>query len=157
MKSLTAILSVYGIAVVFLFIDLPQAWFWIRPLPLLATIFYHALFVSKSLNLFMVWLLGLLLDLLMGAYLGENGVALVLSVFSLVAFRKNIVTMGNLKILSIIFSTFLGYQMIVFMMRPYAGGPFIGWIVLKVALVGALVWLAIWIILSSKKKIEHFR
>lgn len=165
MKSLATIIrvnigakffGVYGVAIVFLFIDLPQAWSWIEPLPLLATIFYHTLFIARSLNLFIVWLIGLALDLIMGAYLGENGMALVLSVFPLMVFRKNILTLGNLKIVSIIFGTFLCYQLIIFMMRLYAGEPFMGWIVLKVALLGVLIWLSIVAILFSGKKVEYF-
>ena len=152
----TKFFCVYGIAIIFLFINLPPTWFWLGPLPLLAVIFHHALFVATSINLLVVWLIGLILDLLMGAYLGENGMALTVSVFPLMVFRRNILTLDNLKIISIIFGTFLGYQLIIFMMRLYAGEPVIGWGVLKVALLGVLIWLLVLTILSSKKKMERF-
>ncbi len=145
----TKTLFTYGFLFLFAFIALPKSLFWLKPIFPLVAVFHCVIFVPRSANIFVIWLIGLCLDLATGTYLGENCIAIVLAAHLLKIFRKNIIAQGAGRMGMVIFLIFLGYQLIIAAMQLCAQRYDGFTAVLGVAPVGTLLWLALSVLLSS--------
>lgn len=135
---LVALSVLMGAILTFLQLSLNVSW--LHPLWMVLVLFYWALMIPQYVNVGIAFIIGIILDLIHGAYIGEHGLALVLVVFLITKFRHTIISCNFWQQFVIIFSLIAGYQFLLFLIKVVVGEPVAVWSILGGIIVNSIVW-----------------
>lgn len=131
---------------------LPGSMNWLRPAWVILVLLYWSITLPQCVGLWWAWLLGLFLDGLHGALLGEHALACLIVVYLASHIRRQlIVTTAWLQIL-IIFLLMLVYQLVIFISQGFAGQMITAWYYWLASLSSALVWPILTMLLRSYRQ-----
>ncbi|HBY55844.1 MAG TPA: rod shape-determining protein MreD [Coxiellaceae bacterium] len=139
-KMWIPILLSFLVSWVLLFLQLPTWFEWLYPPLIVLVLLYWALTMPQYVNVGSALVVGIFLDILYNAPIGENAIALILMTYFVAEFRQKIIPLGFWKTSVVIFGLMLLYQSLRFLMQGYAGEYFNAWSILGYAIVSALVW-----------------
>lgn len=132
-------------------IVLPEILHYFRPQWLLLVLAYWSLESDRKVSIFIIWFLGILLDLLNGSLLGEHALSLVLSLYLWAKLERKMsmfsIWQQSLAVL-VLNLIYLGLIYVIESLFSVAPGGFIYWI-------SALSSTVLWILVSSVLKIQQ--
>jgi rod shape-determining protein MreD len=111
------------IAVVFTIIPLPTWATWLRPLWLLMVLSYWALALENRIGMGVIWLLGILLDILQSTIFGEHSLVLCCCVFIIIKLKRKIRMSPLWQQACFISLLALFYQLIIVIVQSITGKP----------------------------------
>lgn len=142
---------IYIAASMLIFLELPQKLSWLNFTPLVVVILWNATFSSDYPNLGIVWILGLMLDLLVGRYIGVHCLLMLVSIYGLDSFRKHIINCGFIQRAGVIFINLILYQLVIFFTQNSFDQYFRIGEIIEAAMIGILIWSILeWLLPSSR-------
>ena len=139
-KIWTLILLSLPVGLILMFLRFPPNTDWLQPLWVVLISIYWALMKPNYVSVGTAWLVGIYLDILYNAPIGENALALSLIVFLVVKFCPKITLLGFWKSSPIIFGLTALYQLLRFIMEISIGTHFNIRAIFGNAAISALIW-----------------
>jgi len=158
MNNLSAIRSwffiILSILVAMMLTILPLPFWagWLRPLWVPAVVFYWALALPERFSIGAAWCVGILLDVLLGTLLGENGLGLMLAVFVISKLYTRIRLFPMWQQVAIMFMLSLCYLALLFWMQGLIGQPPLSWQFWVPAITTGCLWPWIFILLRDYRR-----
>lgn len=151
MKSFFVIGLTFVLAIILEIIPLPSFLLWIRPEWVILALVYWTLVLSDKVGLSAAFLLGLLMDLLMGSLLGQHALAYVVITYFIIRFCTQIRFFPLWQQTLTIFLVVFTYQSFLFFMRQFVGLEQVTatWLYWLPSFVSALLWPFIYTFLQS--------
>ena len=115
-KSIAFVLLSFVAGLILMFIQLPPRFEWLQPQWLVLILFCMALTKPLYVNVGIAWFIGIFLDVMYNAPIGENALALVLMTYLLIKFRQKTLQLGLLGSSLVIFVLIIFYQFLIFLM-----------------------------------------
>ncbi|MBU0744798.1 MAG: rod shape-determining protein MreD, partial [Gammaproteobacteria bacterium] len=132
-------LSFFG-GLVLMFLQLPLGLNWLGSLWVVLILLYWALMMPQYINVGAATCIGIFLDIVYNTTIGTHSLGLVFVVFCIIKFRQKILPLGFLKTALVIFCLISIYQILLFLIQVYTGNYCDIWSILGGAMVSALVW-----------------
>lgn len=118
-----------------------QAALIVRPDFMLLVLIFWLIRAPNLCNVGTAWMLGLLVDLAAGMVFGQYALAYTVTAFFAVTYQRRLVLFTGVQQLLYVFSLLLISQVMLLIIKTFAGGHFIGWMYFLPSLSGLLVWL----------------
>lgn len=112
----------------------------IRPDFMLLVILFWLLRAPNLCNVGTAWLMGLLMDLAMGGIFGQYALAYTITAFFAVIYQRRLVLFSRTQQLLYVLSLLVLSQLILLILKAFAGSEFIGWYYFIPSLSGAVLW-----------------
>lgn len=112
----------------------------IRPDFMLLVILFWLLRAPNLCNVGTAWLMGLLMDLAMGGIFGQYALAYTITAFFAVIYQRRLVLFSRTQQLLYVLSLLVLSQLILLILKAFAGSEFIGWHYFIPSLSGAVLW-----------------
>ncbi len=150
-----AIVLSFFVALVLTIMPLPDALVVLRPEWVVLTLVYWCFALSQRVGVAIAWVLGLLLDLLKGALLGQHALALVVVAFIAVKVHQRVRVYPMWQQILSIFALVLLSQLLVLWVNGLIGLEAGFWLFLLPALSSALLWPWLYLILRDLRRYFH--
>ena len=148
---LTISLSFF-VALMLVFLHLPNWAEWVYPQWLVLVVLYWAFIMPQRVNVGIAWLIGFLLDILYNTPVGENASVLVLITYFIIKFGPTSRLLNFWKKAVISFGLIMLCQLLPLLMQVYLGGAFNFWPMLTRAIIGTLIWLLVVVSFNRQRK-----
>lgn len=112
----------------------------IRPDFMLLVILFWLLRAPNLCNVGTAWLMGLLMDLAMGGIFGQYALAYTVTAFFAVIYQRRLVLFSKTQQLLYVFSLLVLSQLILLILKAFAGSEFVGWYYFIPSFGGAVLW-----------------
>ena len=113
----------------------------VRPDFMLLVLIFWLIRAPTLCNVGTAWMLGLLVDLAAGMVFGQYALAYTVTAFFAVTYQRRLVLFTGVQQLLYVFSLLLISQVMLLIIKTFAGGQFIGWLYFLPSLSGVLLWL----------------
>jgi len=148
----------FFIALALTFVDLPSWANYIYPEYLVIVLLYWIYTSYTYVNIGMAFLVGIILDMVYDAPIGEHALVLVLAAYFIIKFNSKIHALDFEKRLVVIFGLIFWCQFAPLLIQFCLGQLSFFWLssvkILVKALFGTLLWLVLPILLNTKKRIN---
>ncbi len=111
-----------------------------RPDFVLLVLIFWLIRAPNLCNVGTAWMLGLLVDLAAGMVFGQYALAYTVTAFFAVTYQRRLVLFTGLQQLLYVFSLLLVSQIVLLIIKTFAGEQFIGWLYFLPSLTGVLLW-----------------
>lgn len=112
----------------------------IRPDFMLLVILFWLLRAPNLCNVGTAWLMGLLMDLAMGGIFGQYSLAYTVTAFFAVVYQRRMVLFSRTQQMLYVLSLLLLSQLILLILKAFAGADFTGWSYFIPSLSGVFLW-----------------
>jgi len=112
----------------------------VRPDFMLLVILFWLLRAPNLCNVGTAWLMGLFMDLAMGGIFGQYALAYTVTAFFAVVYQRRMALFSRTQQLLYVFSLLLLSQLILLILKAFAGAEFIGWRYFIPSLSGVILW-----------------
>lgn len=112
----------------------------LRPDFMLLVILFWLLRAPNLCNVGTAWLMGLLMDLAMGGIFGQYALAYTITAFFAVIYQRRLVLFSRTQQLLYVFSLLLLSQIVLLILKAFAGNEFIGWTYFIPSFSGVVLW-----------------
>lgn len=133
-------------------LPLPEWAIWLRPQWVMLVIIYWCLALPERISIGVAWLIGLLLDVLLGTLLGQHAIALAVVAYIVVKFHPRIRLYPLWQQTLLIFILLLVYLSIIFWVQGLLGVLPSTWEFWLTALTSSLLWPWVFIILRDLRR-----
>jgi rod shape-determining protein MreD len=148
MRTFFIIVASFLIACILQMIPLPTWVAWLRPEWLLLVLIFWAIYLPERVGLNIAFMLGILMDLLMGTLLGENALAFVFIAYFMMRFSRRIelFPLWQQSVIMLLFMLiFQSYKFIIWRLLYGEGVEPLYWVS---ALITAFLWPWVYSVLS---------
>lgn len=152
LRTWTFVIFTLVLAMMLTILPLPDWAVWVRPLWVPAVIFYWALAIPDRFSIGVAWIIGIILDILMGTLMGENAFALAAVVYVLSRFHVRIRLFPAWQQTMIVLILSLCYLALLFWMQGLIGQPPLSWQYWSPALSTALLWPWLFVLLRDYRR-----
>lgn len=149
MKSFLVIITSFLIACILQMIPLPLWAVWLRPEWLLLVLIFWALYLPDRVGLNIAFMLGILMDLLMGTLIGENALAFVFIAYFMMRFSRRIEMFPLWQQTFIVLCFMLIFQTYKFIIWRWLYGEAVDPLYWIAAIITALIWPWVYAVLSK--------
>jgi len=112
----------------------------VRPDFMLLVIIFWLLRAPNQCSVGTAWFMGLWIDLATGGIFGQYALAYTITTFIAVIYQRRLVLFSSTQQLVYVFSLLLVSQLIILILKTFAGNEFTGWSYFLPSLTGALLW-----------------
>jgi rod shape-determining protein MreD len=112
----------------------------LRPDFMLLAILFWLLRAPNLCNVGTAWLMGLCMDLAMGGIFGQYALAYTVTAFFAVIYQHRLVLFNKMQQLLYVFSLLMLSQLILLILKAFAGAEFLGWHYFIPSFSGAMLW-----------------
>jgi len=112
----------------------------LRPDFMLLVIIFWLLRAPNQCSVGTAWFMGLWIDLATGGIFGQYALAYTITTFIAVIYQRRLVLFSSTQQLVYVFSLLLVSQLIILILKTFAGNEFTGWSYFMPSLTGALLW-----------------
>jgi len=151
-NSWLLILASFFVVFVLTFLQVPSWCEWVYPQWLVLVVLYWSFVAPQRVNTGVAWLVGVFLDILYNAPIGEYALILVLAVYLLNKFERKINLLSFGKKIVILFGFVVTWQLLPTLIQFFLGKQFYFWSALSQSVIGALVWLTALFLNDSKSR-----
>lgn len=127
-------------ALVFFLMPWPSGVLIFRPDFVLLTLIFWLVRAPNLCNIGTAWLLGLCVDLATGSMFGQHALTYTITGFFAVFYQRRLVLFSGTQQLFYVFNLLIIAQLVLLMLKIFAGDTFIGWQYFIPSIVGVLVW-----------------
>ena len=127
-------------ALVFFLMPWPSEVLVFRPDFVLLTLIFWLVRAPNLCNIGTAWLLGLCVDLATGSMFGQHALTYTITSFFAVFYQRRLVLFSGSQQLFYVFNLLMIAQLVLLMLKIFAGETFIGWQYFIPSIVGVLVW-----------------
>lgn len=127
-------------ALVFFLMPWPSGVLIFRPDFVLLTLIFWLVRAPNLCNIGTAWLLGLCVDLATGSMFGQHALTYTITGFFAVFYQRRLVLFSGTQQLFYVFNLLMIAQLVLLMLKIFAGDTFIGWQYFIPSIVGVLVW-----------------
>ena len=113
----------------------------VRPDFMLLLIIFWLIRAPNLCNVGTAWFVGLFVDLATGGVFGQYALAYTITAFFAVTYQKRLVLFNRTQQLFYVFLLLFISQIILLIIKTFAGGQLIGWTYFIPSLTGVLLWL----------------
>lgn len=128
------------LAFICLLIPWPGIALWLRPDFMLLVIIYWLLRAPNQCNVGTAWLAGLLVDLATGGIFGQYALAYTVTTFVAVVYQRRLVLFNSTQQLVYVFALLLLSQIVLLILKTFAGTEWLGWAYFLPSIIGVLIW-----------------
>lgn len=128
------------LALVFFLMPWPSGVLIFRPDFVLLTLIFWLVRAPNLCNIGTAWLLGLCVDLATGSMFGQHALTYTITGFFAVFYQRRLVLFSGTQQLFYVFNLLIIAQLVLLMLKIFAGDTFIGWQYFIPSIVGVLVW-----------------
>lgn len=114
----------------------------LRPDWMLLVIIFWLLRAPNLCSVGTAWVVGLLMDLATGGIFGQYALAYTITIFFAVMYQHRLVLFNNVQQLVYVFTLLLMSQLIVLILKTFAGREWLGWSYFLPSIVGITIWQA---------------
>ena len=140
MKNFILISLTFFLALSLSIIPMPLDMLWLRPAWVALTLIYWVIMMPNQINVGIAWMLGLLMDLLNGTFLGEYALVLALMAFFTVKLQRQLRLFPLLQQMMWLFLFILVYQFLLFIIQGISGQLILNWQFWLVPVSSMLLW-----------------
>ena len=155
MKNFFIVILSFLIALLLQMIPLPTWTIWLRPEWVLLVLLYWALYFPERVGLNIAFLLGLIMDLIVGTLFGEHALGFVLLTYFAIRLSRRIELASVWQQVLTIFCFMLFFQTYKFAVWRWLGGEGGDWLYWVSSGVSALLWPVVYGLLNRCQK--HYR
>ena len=112
----------------------------LRPDFMLLVILFWLLRAPNLCNVGTAWIMGLFMDLAMGGIFGQYALAYTVTAFFAVIYQHRLVLFNKMQQLLYVFSLLMLSQLILLILKAFAGAEFLGWYYFIPSFSGAMLW-----------------
>ena len=112
-----------------------------RPDFMLLVIIFWLIRAPNLCNVGTAWLVGLFVDLATGGVFGQYALAYTIAAFFAVTYQKRLVLFSSTQQLIYVFLLLFISQLIMLVIKTFAGAQFMGWTYFIPSITGVLLWL----------------
>jgi len=112
----------------------------LRPDFMLLVIIFWLLRAPNQCSVGTAWFMGLWIDLATGGIFGQYALAYTITTFIAVIYQRRLVLFSSTQQLVYVFSLLLVSQLIILILKTFAGNEFTGWSYFMPSLTGVLLW-----------------
>jgi len=112
----------------------------LRPDFMLLVIIFWLLRAPNQCSVGTAWFMGLWIDLATGGIFGQYALAYTITTFIAVIYQRRLVLFSSTQQLVYVFSLLLVSQLIILILKTFAGSEFTGWVYFMPSLTGVLLW-----------------
>lgn len=127
-------------ALVFFLMPWPSGVLIFRPDFVLLTLIFWLVRAPNLCNIGTAWLLGLCVDLATGSMFGQHALTYTITGFFAVFYQRRLVLFSGTQQLFYVFNLLIIAQLVLLMLKIFAGDTFIGWQYFIPSIVGVLMW-----------------
>ncbi|OGV76832.1 MAG: rod shape-determining protein MreD [Methylotenera sp. RIFCSPLOWO2_02_FULL_45_14] len=113
---------------------------WLRPDFMLLVIIYWLLRAPNQCNVGTAWFVGLLVDLATGGIFGQYALAYTVTTFVAVVYQRRLVLFNSTQQLVYVFSLLILSQIVLLILKTFAGTEWLGWAYFLPSITGVLIW-----------------
>jgi rod shape-determining protein MreD len=107
---------------------------------MLLVILFWLLRAPNLCNVGTAWIMGLFMDLAMGGIFGQYALAYTVTAFFAVIYQHRLVLFNKMQQLLYVFSLLMLSQLILLILKAFAGAEFLGWYYFIPSFSGAMLW-----------------
>ena len=115
----------------------------VRPDFIAMTLIYWVMYHPRRVGFLPAWLLGLLMDVVDGSLFGQHALAYAVLMYMAILFHRRIVMFGMHHQILHVLAILLAAQLVMLLVRLIAGADFPGLLYFAPAVLGALLWPAL--------------
>ncbi|MBZ4201462.1 MAG: rod shape-determining protein MreD [Methylotenera sp.] len=132
----------FSVLLAFMSLLLPwsQAALVVRPDFMLLVLIFWLIRAPNLCNVGAAWMLGLLVDLAAGMVFGQYALAYTVTAFLAVTYQRRLVLFTGMQQLLYVFSLLMVAQLMLLIIKTFAGWQFSGWSYFLPSLSGVLLW-----------------
>ncbi|MDP1595426.1 MAG: rod shape-determining protein MreD [Methylotenera sp.] len=124
----------------------------LRPDFMLLVIIYWMLRAPNQCNVGTAWFVGLLVDLATGGVFGQYALAYTVTTFVALVYQRRLVLFNNTQQLVYVFLLLVLSQIVLLVLKTFAGNGWLGWAYFLPSITGILIWqLAVMLGLNTGK------
>lgn len=124
----------------------------LRPDFMLLVIIYWMLRAPNQCNVGTAWFVGLLVDLATGGVFGQYALAYTVTTFVALVYQRRLVLFNNTQQLVYVFLLLVLSQIVLLVLKTFAGNEWLGWTYFLPSITGILIWqLAVMLGLNTGK------
>lgn len=112
----------------------------LRPDFMLLVLIFWLLRTPNQCSVGTAWFMGLCVDLATGGVFGQYALAYTVTTFFAVIYQRRLVLFSNTQQLVYVFSLLFISQLILLILKTFAGREFLGWLYFLPSITGVLVW-----------------
>ncbi|MDR1057854.1 MAG: rod shape-determining protein MreD [Coxiellaceae bacterium] len=142
----------FFVGLLLMFLQLPTGLHWVSPLWLVLIVLYWVFMMPQYVNVGVAWVFGIIIDAIYNVTLGTHALGLVLVAILMIKIREKILSLGLVKVTPVVFGLLVLYQTLIFLMQSYGGSYFSVWSILGGAVVGAIWWLLLTLLLFNLQR-----
>lgn len=128
------------LALVFFLMPWPSGVLIFRPDFVMLTLIFWLVRAPNLCNIGTAWVLGLCVDLATGSMFGQHALTYTITGFFAVFYQRRLVLFSGTQQLFYVFNLLMIAQLVLLMLKIFAGDTFIGWQYFIPSIVGVLVW-----------------
>lgn len=128
------------LALVFFLMPWPSGLLIFRPDFVMLTLIFWLVRAPNLCNIGTAWVLGLCVDLATGSMFGQHALTYTITGFFAVFYQRRLVLFSGTQQLFYVFNLLIIAQLVLLMLKIFAGDTFIGWQYFIPSIVGVLVW-----------------
>lgn len=128
------------LALVFFLMPWPSGVLIFRPDFVMLTLIFWLVRAPNLCNIGTAWILGLCVDLATGSMFGQHALTYTITGFFAVFYQRRLVLFSGTQQLFYVFNLLMIAQLVLLMLKIFAGDTFIGWQYFIPSIVGVLVW-----------------
>jgi rod shape-determining protein MreD len=129
-----------AIAFLFFLMPWPDSVLVFRPDFVLLTLIFWLVRAPNVCNIGTAWVLGLCIDLATGGIFGQHALAYTVASFFAIFYQRRLVLFSGPQQLVYVFSLLLVAQLVLLLLKTFAGNDFIGWQYFLPSVVGVVLW-----------------
>lgn len=129
-----------SLAFVFFLMPWPSGVLVLRPDFVLLTLIFWLVRAPNLCNIGTAWVLGLCIDLATGSMFGQHALAYTITSFFAVFYQRRLVLFSGTQQLFYVFNLLMIAQLVLLLLKVFAGDAFIGWQYFIPSITGVLVW-----------------
>ncbi len=132
----------FALAVAFLcfLMPWPDSILVFRPDFVLLTLIFWLVRAPNLCNIGTAWVLGLCIDLATGGIFGQHALAYTVTSFFAIFYQRRLVLFSGAQQLVYVFSLLLVAQLVLLLLKTFAGNDFIGWQYFLPSVAGVVLW-----------------
>lgn len=140
MSNLKSIYLSLFLAFIFLLFPWSGIALTLRPDFMLLVIIFWLLRAPNQCSVGTAWFVGLLVDLATGGIFGQYALAYTITAFIAVIYQRRLVLFNSTQQLVYVFALLLTSQLVLLILRTFAGKEYLGWAYFLPSLTGVLIW-----------------
>lgn len=140
MSNLKSIYLSLFLAFIFLLFPWSGIALTLRPDFMLLVIIFWLLRAPNQCSVGTAWFVGLLVDLATGGIFGQYALAYTITAFIAVIYQRRLVLFNSTQQLVYVFALLLTSQLVLLILKTFAGKEYLGWAYFLPSLTGVLIW-----------------